>query len=129
MIMAFLGDPDLKIEIISATVLYPGSATKEKLETQHESTKKRLVESFYVKKGETSQPAQPPVNGEGVPESEGEEAPEPQRQGFPEVGYHFCVVGTRSYADGTPYLTYIKPFHEYNEATSIKDIEAFSLKK
>jgi hypothetical protein len=129
MIMAFLGDPDLKIEIISATVLYPGSATKEKLETQHESTKKRLVESFYVKKGEAVQPAQPPASPDEAPESTGEaEAPQ-QRQGFPEVGYHFCVVGTRSYADGTPYLTYIKPFHEYNEATSIKDIEAFNLKK
>ena len=132
MIMAFLGDPDLKIEIISATVLYPGSATKEKLETQHESTKKRLVESFYVKKGD---PVQPPADSEGSQEGsqEGaEEASQPQpqqRQGFPEIGYHFCVVGTRSYADGTPYLTYIKTFQEYNEATSIKDIDVFNLKK
>ncbi len=129
MICAFLGDPDIKIEVISATVLYPGSATKEKLETQHESSKKYLVESFYVKKGGAAaveEPAQPNQPAQPNDEEQKEEEPKPR---FPEIGYHFCVVGTRSYADGTPYLTYIKPLFEYSEATSVKDIEIFSLKK
>lgn len=131
MIVSFLGDADIKIEIIGSTVLFPGSATKEKLETQHEASKKYLVESFYVKAGGDADGVQPAQPGDPeVPENENENGENaPKKVVYPEVGYHFCVVGTRSYADGTPYLTYIKPLHEYSEASSIKDIELFTLKK
>ncbi len=127
LISAMIVDADVKVEVIGASVLYPGKATKEKLQEQHAVSKKHLIESFYVKKPtEEVQPAQP--NEEGVPEVPSE-VPAAQPQGFPEVGYHFCVIGTRTYDDGTPYLTYIKPLHEYSVAESIKDIQVFSLKK
>lgn len=123
LIVAMIEDEEVKVEVIGASVLYPGKATKEKLLEKHEVSKKHLVESFYVKKPVDSvQPAQPNQEAE---EKKEEEAPFE----YPEIGYHFCVIGTRTYDDGTPYLTYIKPLHEYSAAESIKDIQVFSLKK
>lgn len=128
MIVAMIEDPEVKVEVIGASVLYPGTATREKLEGQHESSKKHLVTSFYVK--EASAEPQPIQPGEEPPANpEGEEETPAQQNGFPEVGYQFCVIGTRTYDDGTPYLTYIKPLHEFSVAESIKDIQVFSLKK
>ena len=135
MICAFLGDPDIKIEVISATVLYPGSATKEKLETQHESSKEISCRKFLCKKRWSSSRRRTCTNLHNLinlhnlmkrqmarKKQKARKKNKPNQR-FPEIGYHFCVVGTRSYADGTPYLTYIKPLFEYSEATSVKDIE------
>lgn len=121
MISDLILDQDIKVELIPLSVLYPGAATKEKLESQHVNTKKHLIESFYVLSDE---------NGEQEDGQEGEgDNPSEQKPMYPEVGYHFCVIATRMYPDGTPYLTYIKPLLEHTKAISIKEMETFSLKK
>lgn len=113
LISQLIGDDDVKIEVIGSSSLYPGSATQEKLEGMPERSKEHLVNSFLIKKEQEAT----------------DEGGEPQNNGYPEVGYHFCVIGTRMFPDGTPYLTYIKPLLEYTAAVSINDIESFSLKK
>lgn len=117
MVSELISEDDVTIEIIGAASLYPGTATKDKLTKLHEHSKKHLVQSFYVNKDED------------VSENEDGEKAEGAPAGYPEIGYHFCVIGTRMHADGTPYLTYIKPFQEYTPAKSINDIQEFSLKK
>lgn len=126
MIVAMVEDADVTVEAMASSILYPGSATKEKLESQHESSKKHLVESFYVK--EAVQPAQP-ENGVPADETPNEDEKPTLPKSYPELGYQFCVIALRMFPDGTPYLTYIKPLTEYNVAQSIKDITVFSLKK
>lgn len=124
MVAELISEPDVKIEIIGAASLYPGTATKDKLTKLHEHSKKHLVQGFYVNKDAN-------VTNEAENAEEGEKPAEdtPNNANYPEIGYHFCVIGTRMHADGTPYLTYIKPFQEYTPASSINDIQEFSLKK
>lgn len=111
MISDLILDPEIKVEVIGCSILYPGSATKEKLDDTQKKAKRHLIEGFYVK----NKPLKEDESAADVPK-------------YPEAGFQFCVIGNRVYPDGTPYLTYIKPLFEYTEADSINDVEKFSLK-
>ena len=108
MIVSFTTLEDVKVELIPSSVLFPGTATKEKMEGMHKSSKQILIESFHVKKEEK--------------EEEGE------KERFPQVGFLPCVLATRMYPDGTPYLTYIRPLKQYDTALSIEEIEKITIR-
>ena len=88
---------EVTVDVIPGSVIYPGTATKEKMIESHPNAKKILEESFYI-----------PSANEG---------------GYPEVGYLKCVLATRKHADGTSYFTFVKPIFQYVEAISVKNIK------
>lgn len=104
LVLEFLNDPDITIEVIMGSVIYPGNMTKEQMVKSHPNSKKILKSSYYVKKPEADENAE-------------------EESGVPEIGYLKCVLATRSHADGTPYFTFIKPILNYANATSVKDIK------
>ncbi len=101
MIRDLLNDsPDLvTVDVIPASVIYPGTSTKEKMIQNHPNAKKILEESFYIKSSETD-----------------------EANARPETGYLKCVLATRKHADGTSYFTFIKPIHNFIEPTSVKQL-------
>ncbi len=103
---------EIVVEVIAAATLFPGSATKEKMESQHENSKLIIARTFHVDNTEKE------VDGG-----------EPSANKYPEIGYVKCVLATRIYADGTPYLTYIKPVEQFDKAVSIRDLKDFTNKK
>ncbi len=88
---------EITVDVIQGSVIYPGTATKEKMIDSHPNAKKILEESFLIQAAE-----------EGAK---------------PEVGYLKCVFATKKHADGTSYFTFIKPIHQYVEATSVKNLK------
>lgn len=109
MIMSFVTDTDVSVELIPGATLYPGTATKEKMEAMHKSTKQILLGSFHVKE-------------------DNEDSEEGEENRFPKIGFLPCVLATRMYPDGTPYLTYIRPLKLFDTALSIEDIEKVTVK-
>lgn len=105
-------NPDVTIEFIPGAIIYPGSATKEKMEDMHENTRKLLLNSFIVPE-----------------EKEGEEENNENNNKYPEIGYLFCTVASRMHEDGTPYLTYLKPLKNFDTSMSLKTISKFTLKE
>lgn len=105
LVLEFMNDPEITIEVLPGAIIYPGNMTKEQIVKSHPNSKKILKSSYYVKKAQPTE------------EEAGEDS------GVPEIGYIKCVLATRSHADGTPYFTFIKPILNYANATSIKDIK------
>jgi len=90
---------DVVVDVIPASILYPGSSTKEKMVDSHPNAKKILEESFFIK-----------------------QASDEETGTRPEVGYLKCIIATRKHADGTSYFTFIKPIQQFLAPTSVKDI-------
>ena len=110
-LITLINDPDVVVEFIPGAILYPGSATKEKMESQHQSSKKVLLDSYIVKN-----------------EADAENESDDEKPRYPEVGYIFTIIATRMHQDGTPYLTYIKPLKMFDTAMSLKTITKFKIK-
>lgn len=83
-----LGEEGINIEVIPARVIYPGASTKEKMLDAHANARKILEESFYIKDEEGN------IIKKGI---------------IPEIGYLNCSLATRRHADGSMYVTHIKP--------------------
>lgn len=90
---------NVTVDVIPASVIYPGTSTKENMITNHPNAKKILEESFFIKS-----------------------AQEVETGNRPEVGYLKCIIATRKHADGTSYFTFIKPIQQFLEPTSVKVI-------
>lgn len=103
LIISLINEPEITIELIPSSVLYPGAATKEKMVSMHESSKKILLDSFIVKPSD-------------------EEQGEDQKSKITSFGYQPCILATRMYADGTPYVTYIRPVKFFNNPKPIETI-------
>lgn len=90
---------NVSVDVIPASVIYPGSSTKENMVNSHPNAKKILEESFFIKSSQ-----------------------EEETGNRPEVGYLKCIIATRKHADGTSYFTFIKPVQQFLEPTSVKAI-------
>lgn len=88
MVKELLGEEGVNVEIIPARVVYPGASTKEKMLDAHANARKILEESFYIKDEEGN------IIKNGI---------------LPEIGYLNCSLATRRHADGSMYVTHIKP--------------------
>lgn len=108
-----LEDPDVRIEVFPARVLFPGTATKENMLDLHDNAKRVLKEAFYIKK---------PNSNETQQEDDGEQSSQADTGQSPETGFAKCCIAIRAHADGTPFFTHVRPLRPFEAAVSIKDI-------
>lgn len=112
LVKIFIEDPEVKIELIPARVIFPGTATKENMLDAHPNAKKILKEAFYIKANKSNEDEQDKEDSSG----------EKSKNTYPELGFLKCCLAIRSHADGTPYFTHVRPIRPFEAATSVKDI-------